>query len=135
MKEVKSAVGLEVVLYDSLDGCMKAFFHLDPSDTLPEGRWCWQDGDRVRVWPMGRVLRAHRKRGVWGFASQKREVHLWVSDHAKADDLMETIGHELGHCLRPYHRDRDTEERKADQYGKLAREAFSLMEQVRAVKP
>lgn len=116
--------------YETLEACMAAYFDCAPEDIKKQGRWAWMDGERYRVWPTSRVLRTRRKAGVWGFCVDKKELHVWIADHARPEKILRLLAHELGHIRRPWHRDRDQEEAKAENYAMVAVTAFVIMQDI-----
>ncbi len=124
---------IKVVPYESLEDCMLAcFYEFDTMDELLNGRWEWydQDNDRNRVWSMRRVLRNRRKIGTWGFCHNKKEIHIWISDHATPKSILKLIAHEIGHMQRPFKKKSILEEKKAMVYADVALTAFEIMEKL-----
>lgn len=88
-----------------------------------------QDGAVVTT-NIGAQIVATEKMGYWGFAETwavPPVIHLWVSPEAKQEDVVELIGHELGHITGTPAADDIEEELRAHEYGRVARAAFQVL--------
>ena len=70
-----------------------------------------------------------REQGCFGFVKWDEELHVYF-DPNKADfsDLIQLIGHEIGHFQRPNKRDFMAEEMKAEHYSDFAGYVFKILE-------
>jgi hypothetical protein len=79
---------------------------------------------------IGAQVVATEKMGYWGFAetwATPPVIHLWVSPGAAPEDVVELIGHELGHITGTPAADDIEEELRAHEYGQVARSAFEAL--------
>lgn len=66
--------------------------------------------------------------GLWGFAlAEENEIHYWLGDDNKKEDLVFFIAHELGHLVGEEDADDMHEEFRADSYAYVALKAFELV--------
>jgi hypothetical protein len=123
-------LGRSIVLYDSLEACMRAFF--GGSRPPRDGAWTWQDADgEIHELSMVKSRAAIRRRGCWAWVENKTTIHAWISDRAAPRKVFRMLAHEIGHMERPYHRDL-AEERKANKYARVALAAWDAMADVTA---
>jgi len=116
-----------LIVYGSLNKCMKAYFNDDIPLYKRQGQWEWADADGIKHSKSFQAsLRAIRRRGYWGWAENKLNVHVWTKPGTQLDDLISLIGHELGHCVRPFYKSIFSEEQKAEKYATVALDAYEL---------
>ncbi len=66
--------------------------------------------------------------GCWGFVDIKdKRIHAWAAPMTDPLRVMEMLGHELGHLTGQPDADDLREERRADQYGSVAAQAYRLL--------
>jgi len=66
--------------------------------------------------------------GSAGCINDKTDIHLYLNpEKMDTENWMNVIGHELGHALRPYHRDRKKEEQKAFDRALLVEASFVIL--------
>lgn len=116
----------DIYVYDDLLECMAECFHEDQKEMLVK-KWEFTVGGRTTVWPMRRAIRMIRKRGAWGFCHNKKEVHLWIGENATPVQIINVVAHEIGHMIRPWHKNDGMEEVKALKYGDNASESLSIL--------
>jgi uncharacterized protein YjaZ len=85
---------------------------------------CNDDGSRYEI-PVTEVVKGIHQQGCWGFRDENT-VHIWLSDKATLNQVIECVGHELGHMQEPYSVDTVKEEGKAQSYGIVAVKAYEI---------
>lgn len=66
--------------------------------------------------------------GVWGMVRNDEELHLWYDSFVVDErELVRFISHELGHFQRPFKRDPDLEEMKAEHYSDIACMTYNMI--------
>lgn len=121
-------IGGEIVIlrYKTAGKCLRVYFGLDESDSLPEGYWEWKDAaGTYKKKTMRESLIGIYKQQVWGWCENKETIHIWVGKEAKFEDVVGLIAHERGHMIRPYHRSLK-EEQKACRYQDVAVMAYEV---------
>lgn len=119
---------LDVFRYDTLEACMAAFYGCTEIGLLDQPRTRWEHKGRETVWPIRRVIRNRKKIGTWGWAENKKAIHVWITKEASMQSVIHLVAHELGHLERPYRMDKFEEERKAVKYSEVATLAFEISE-------
>ena len=117
---------IRVIRYRTLASCLASFHNCRPSELPRRGAWEWydRDGRKVRK-SVARATRYCRERGCWGWVSNHKTLHLWISSKAQFSEIIGLIAHELGHCEKPCgHGAR--EEKKAARYERVAEGAVKL---------
>ena len=74
-----------------------------------------------------------RSLSVWGFIDddgKTAHVHMYVEPETPKCDVVEFLGHELGHREEPKYNHTEWEERKADRYGRVAVKAYDLANRI-----
>lgn len=74
--------------------------------------------------------------GVWGWSEvgvDLNVIHFWVDHEMNPEDIREhmlcLLAHEQGHLLRPYHKNMNVEEQKAQRYENVAQLAAMVTDQ------
>jgi hypothetical protein len=112
------------VRYETLKDCITAFLGNQPGVTIDTvGEWVTSK-ERMT---MKEMIARHTEIGCWGWCENKEIIHLWVGEHADILNVINLIAHEVGHTMRPWHKDHLAEEDKACRYGDVARDALMLM--------
>lgn len=76
---------------------------------------------------VGEEAKAIENMGLWGFAlTEENEIHYWIGNDNKKEDLVFFIAHELGHLVGEEDADDMHEEFRADSYAYVALKAFEL---------
>ena len=117
-------VQVQVVVYRSLEGCMKAF----GETKLGHFEWMSADGKKYRM-SLKETVRLSRAAGCWAWAEDKKAIHLWMGKGCTKEELFGVLAHEIGHMERPFHRTL-REEQKAAKYERVALAAYGLMPRV-----
>ena len=73
-------------------------------------------------------------KGHWGFCNDKEEIHIWCTAKTTEREKLRLIAHEIGHTQRPYHKNIEEEEAKAERYAEVSAKAFDLMQQLNRFK-
>ena len=118
---------IKLIVYDSLAKCMKEYFQDGVPLCRRDGYWEWADADGTKhSRPFQSNLRAIRKQGLWGWTENKQNIHVWAKRNVPLVKIVAVVGHELGHCERPFHSNHFGEEQKAAKYEIIARDAYEL---------
>lgn len=73
-------------------------------------------------------INAIRGQGCWAFVDTTAGViHAWAAPDAPMDRVMHMLAHEIGHATGDPHPDGIQEEMRAEQFGRVAREAYRLL--------
>jgi hypothetical protein len=116
-----------VVFHTDLRECFVVCFGTGPMSEIIRG--CDSNG-KYRI-TRKEYMAQLRKRHCWGWAQfEDKLIHIWSDAQCKPEVLVALIGHELGHLERPRPRNKKYEEQKADNYGRVARTAYEIAEQI-----
>lgn len=73
-------------------------------------------------------MQAILEQGCWGFAEVERgTIHAWAAPHADRGLVLHMLAHEIGHLTGDPHPDGLQEELRAEQFGRVAALAYSLL--------
>jgi hypothetical protein len=118
---------IEIKQYKTINGCLAAFFRCKVKDLDKQhGVWDYKDSQGVyHSTTNKKKIKELRKGDYWGWAEGKTKVHFWVGKKVSVNDMINLFSHELGHCMRPFHRCLK-EEQKAAKYADVATTAYEL---------
>jgi hypothetical protein len=78
------------------------------------------------------MIEGIRAQGLWGFADTRNLLlHYWKSVGTSDFDLMHFLAHELYHLRLKPHRNHLRDEKLAEDFGRVAAEAFRLLKAVK----
>lgn len=87
-----------------------------------------EDGQQVSV-SAEEALQAVDAMGCWGFCdSATNTIHAWAKADASQETVIHMLAHEIGHLTGLASPDPLTEEMRAEQFGRTAKLALSLMQ-------
>jgi len=133
-KEIKSLFEgktiIKIMIYDSAQECLESHLGYKFSEISEMGGYDGQ-GNEYRFSPE-QALENMTERGCWGFCNDKDTFHIWVAADCAIDDLIHLLAHERGHTLRPFYRQEEKEEIKAERYGETARFAYQIATQIKS---
>ena len=127
---------VRLVIHPTVDGILQSYCG-DTYDSLKEG-----DTSSVNVMRYNEdtqeyynasfddMKRDIKMKGHWGFCNEKEEIHIWATPETSKRDKLRLIAHEIGHTTRPFHKDIQLEETKAERYAEVAAKAYDLLEQL-----
>ena len=117
---------IHVVNHTDLLNCLATYFGC-PINDLYNMPFHWSDDAGNHVWGMRRYIRCIKQRGTWGFAENKKRIHIWFKKGTSEANLLKLLAHEIGHLQRPWKRNRILEETKAINYAYVALSAYEIM--------
>lgn len=86
------------------------------------------DGNEVEL-ALGADIEGMKLQGCWGFMdTETQTIHAWAAHDADPANVLHMLAHEIGHATGTPDPDDLLEELRADTYGKVARQAFELMQ-------
>ena len=131
---------LRLVIHPTIDGILQSYCG-DTYDTLKEGdtssfNVMKYDQDKEQYYPavFDDMKKDIEMRGHWGFCNDKEEIHIWCTPDTPDEKKLRLIAHEIGHTKRPFHKDIEKEEAKAEQYAEVTAKAYDLMQQLNRFK-
>lgn len=85
------------------------------------------DGNIVEI-TYEKEMAAIREMGVWGFADTlDRHIHAWADPSTPRETVIYMLAHEIAHLAGTPSEDDVQEELRAESYGAVAAQAFSLL--------
>lgn len=120
---------LVIVRYDTLRECLAAYLCCECDKVEDqEGIWQWSDAHGTHhESSMKDAIALILQDLVWGWVEDKHILHVWTSDQATPEHILNMLAHEMGHTRRPWHRDTFLEEQKACGHALVAVTAFQIM--------
>lgn len=74
-----------------------------------------------------------RTQGCWAFVDTRvNMIHAWADPEADRELVLHMLAHEIGHVTGAEHPDPIQEEMRADQFGRVAKLAYQLLQQRKA---
>lgn len=78
-----------------------------------------------------KTIERYKEAGALAFVDNKEKTYIWFDrNKITKERLIAILGHELGHLQRPYRKEREKEEAKAEVHSQVAVVAFTIAEQL-----
>ena len=117
---------IKIIRYETLEALLSALWHVDEKD-LKDCNFGGYDGDGNEYeFPYEEMAANIKEEGCYGFAGDKKDIHVWVGRNAEMHSVINLIAHEKAHLTRPFHRNEDKEEEKACKFGECAALAYKV---------
>lgn len=117
---------IKIVKYNTLEELLEAQYNTPIAD-LEQGKHGGYDGEGNEYeFEFDDMVSNIREMGCYGFAGDKEDIHVWVSNDVAIENVIAMMGHERGHLIRPYHKNPMKEEIKAEIYGLCAEFAYRV---------
>ena len=113
----------EIIRHTTIENCLANYYKCEEKDLEKQCDFLWKD----ETWSVARVIKSRKEIGTWGWCESKKNIHIWVADYASPKNIIRLISHELGHKQRPYKKNFQQEEEKAEAYSDVALMAFEVM--------
>ena len=127
IKEIESVVdrkkSIELHIYETPEEVVSAMF--GKIDDIVDVGGFDGNGSEYHM-TLDTMLSNIKESGCWGFSGNKKAIHVWFDKSVDLKTLIHLFAHERGHLLRPYHRDEEQEEIKAERYGDTAVFAYEV---------
>lgn len=132
---------LKLVRHETPESILAAYWHADENGLTVEELLASEltgstEGGEEITCTVSDELDAIKRMGFWGYATPDNEIHVWVSEDASPAGVMFFLGHEIGHRSgmpvdtgNPL-QDEANEERRADEYGKAAMQAYEWLKEL-----
>lgn len=75
-------------------------------------------------------LESIRKQKVWGFIDNEQTIHFWADKKVRDEKLIYFLGHEIGHVFGKQYKTLSIEEKKAEEFAKVALEAHKTLNSI-----
>lgn len=98
-------------------------------EMMAESEVCGEDehGNEVVI-PPGAEFEGMRAQGCWAFVdTMTNTIHAWAAQDADRGMVLHMLAHEVGHVTGEPHEDPLQEELRAEQFGRVAALAYSLL--------
>jgi hypothetical protein len=129
---------MKLVTYPTPEAVLLRYVNCDPDFPVAElseiqMAGCDMEGDEGDI-DSGDALESIRTTGCWGFTdTRKKEIHAWVDAKCPPETLISFLAHEIGHNTGTPDPDDLQEELRANTFGDVAAEAYSMMAKARGV--
>jgi len=132
---------MKLIKHNSAEQIIAAYWHFDENDMtiedflLSDGEAETEDGEAVSF-SGADELAAMKENGFWGYCDPKtKTVNVWIGEKADAEAIIYFLAHEVGHATGKQIKGdsvkvQAAEERRADEYGRVAQQAFIWLKEL-----
>ena len=126
---------MNITYYDSAESIYTAFWNgvaeraeIDPAELEGAEIGFSQDGEEFSI-SKAAILDGMEAEKAWCFVDKDTgHIHTWFSAECPMEKRLFMLGHEIGHMQGTELDDDEAEEKRADEYGYAAAEAYRLLQ-------
>lgn len=111
--------------YETIEDLICPFFQIHTAE-IPNGSLSARDneGNRTEI-PIRHIVDVIRQTGIWGYTDDTGCIHYWRGQ-ASFQNTLEFFAHEIAHNTGRQHPDKLEEEKRADEYARVAVMAYGF---------